>query len=186
MTPKAKIKVSKFLCLLLRHTPEAVNAQGWASTTEVLVALKAKFAGITPSVLNEIVVEDDKQRYSFSLHGELIRANQGHSIPVDLGLVAVAPPEYLFHGTARKTLWLIRRDGLLPMDRQYVHLSSSLDTARLVGKRHGDPIVLTVLAEKMSEKHTFYRSENGVWLTIAVPIEFLHFEEDDAERADHL
>lgn len=180
MTPKEKIKVSKYLCLLLRHNPSAgnlvIDGAGWANTTNVLIALKDRFAGVSLSVLKEIVAEDDKQRYSFS--GESIRANQGHSIPVDLGLVEAVPPECLLHGTARKTLWMIRRDGLLPMDRQYLHLSETHETAVKVGKRHGDPVVITVRALEMHRSGlSFFRSENGVWLTKSVPVEYLDFGE---------
>lgn len=177
MTPKLKIKVSKYLCLLLRHHPELANirmdASGWCDTHDVLRALKEKFAGITPTILQEIVGEDDKQRYSFSAHCETIRANQGHSVPVDLGLVDHVPPEFLFHGTAKRTLWLIQRDGLRPMDRQYVHLSNDIETAMAVGKRHGDPVVLIVRAHDLhSAGHEFYQSENAVWLTSDVPVEY--------------
>ena len=183
MTPKEKVKISKFLCLLLRHDPAVgnitVDAHGWASVQEVLRALKNRFAGITHTSLKEIVAEDDKQRYSFSGHEKCIRANQGHSFAVDLDLVDVEPPEYLFHGTSRKTLWMIRRDGILAMTRQFVHLSNDRETAKVVGNRHGgDPVVILIRAWDMHASGlSFFRSTNGVWLTNQVPTDYLVFEE---------
>lgn len=176
MTPKQKIKASKFLSLLLRHKPDAggitLDAAGWARCDSVIEALRTKGHPVTASILQEIVAEDDKQRYT--LAGHRMRANQGHSIPVDLGLVSVPPPEHLFHGTADKALWLIFRDGLLPMARQHVHLSEDVETATKVGKRHGEPKVITVRAAQMAANgYDFYRSDNGVWLTKAVPLAYL-------------
>lgn len=193
MTPKQKIKASKFLCLILRHKPEVggivVDSEGWANSQSVLRALQDNFAGMTNTILQEIVAEDEKQRYSFSPHMANIRANQGHSLPVELGLVEIEPPEFLFHGTAKKTVWMIRRDGLLPMDRQYVHLSETEETAIKVGKRHGEPVVLIVRAWEMYALGglSFFRSENGVWMSQAVPSDYLIFRElsDDEQETDH-
>jgi putative RNA 2'-phosphotransferase len=181
MKAKKKIKVSKFLSLILRHHPGAggitLTKEGWASTADVLKSLQKNFEGVTRSVLREIVAEDDKRRFAFGKHGDLIRANQGHSIDVDLGLIPVDPPDILFHGTARSTIWLIQRDGIRPMQRQYVHLSPDPETAEKVGKRHGDPYVIMVKAAEMADDGmSFYRSENGVWLTDWVPVEYLCFE----------
>lgn len=178
MTPKQKIKASKFLSLLLRHKPDAggitLDAAGWATCDSVIDALRAKGHPVTPSILHEIVAEDEKTRYALDPHTRRIRANQGHSVPIDLGLIRVPPPEYLFHGTADKTLWLILRDGLLPMARQHVHLSEDVATAIKVGKRHGEPVVITVKAAQMAaDGYAFYRSDNGVWLTQAVPVDYL-------------
>ena len=183
MTDKEKIKASKFLSLILRHKPEEANikldAQGWGRTSDILAALKARYEGMSLKVLKEIVAEDEKQRYSFSdASGHKLRANQGHSIPIDLGLVPVTPPEQLFHGTAQKTLWMIRRDGLRPMTRQLVHLSEDRDTAAAVGKRHGEPVVILVnAADMVANGWDFYKSENGVWLVDRVPVEYLIFED---------
>ena len=183
MTPKEKIKASKFLSLILRHDPAAggitLDAQGWASTQDILNALKQRFP-ITLKIFREIVTEDEKQRYSFSSYGECIRANQGHSISVDLGLVDVQPPEFLFHGTSQKTMGLIWRDGILPMSRQYVHLSNDIETAIKVGQRHGDVVVLSVRAYDMFSIGglAFYLSENGVWLTHRVPQEYIEIVEE--------
>ncbi len=177
MTPKQKTKASKFLSLILRHNPTAgdivLDAQGWASTLSVLEALKQRFP-ITLAMLQEIVSDDAKKRYSFNGHGECIRANQGHSIPVDLGLISIQPPAVLFHGTSQRVINLIWRDGILPMSRQYVHLSDNIVTATLIGKRHGEPVILNIRAFDMfAAGHEFYQSENGVWLTNKVPIEYI-------------
>lgn len=176
MTLKQKIKISKHLSRLLRHQPEMVDVRG--DVQSVLAVLQVSFAGVTLAVLREIVSEDEKTRYSFSPRAECIRANQGHSVPVDLGLPEIEPPEVLFHGTAQRTLWLILRDGLRPMDRQYVHLSGDITTALAVGKRHGEPVVLIVRAwDLFGSGHEFYRSDNGVWLTASVPSEYLSVHE---------
>lgn len=117
---------------------------------------------------------DNKQRYSFNADKTRIRANQGHSIPVDLDLLPVEPPKTLWHGTATRFADSIGQQGLLPMGRQYVHLSSDFNTAVNVGKRHGKPLIYEIDAEAMYKAGcVFYRSENGVWLTNAVPVDYL-------------
>lgn len=184
MTPKEKIKASKYMSLLLRHKPEVANLtlddKGYVRTTDLLKALKERFAGVSLTILREIVAEDEKQRYSFNDEFyQKIRANQGHSLDVDLALAPAVPPEMLYHGTAMKTLPLIRCSGLLSMGRQYVHLSDNVDTARIVGKRHGDPTVLQVLTgEMVRDCMEFFKSENGIWLTNRVPPEYLVFEDE--------
>jgi putative RNA 2'-phosphotransferase len=186
MTPKEKIKASKFISLLLRHLPSAggivLDANGWANTHDLVKALRTKYPVMSIAILKEIVSEDSKQRYVFSAHNIKIRANQGHSLDVDLGLVQIEPPKFLYHGTAQNKIWMIRKDGLIPMKRQYVHLSDNHDTAISVGKRHGEPVVITVKSGLMAE-FVFHKSENGVWLTKHVPVEYLSFEENgDVER----
>lgn len=167
-------KVSKYLCLILRHKPEEagikLDKNGWAKVEDLLVGVSKKYA-IDMGMLEEIVATDEKQRYSFNKDKTKIRANQGHSIPVDLELQPVEPPEYLYHGTGEKYRWSIESVGLIPKSRQYVHLSDSFTTATNVGSRHGNPIVYRVKAKQMTEAgFIFYRSENGVWLTERVPV----------------
>lgn len=172
MNSKQRIKASKCMSFLLRHGGVPLDPMGWATIADVLAAVHQRGLPVTPTILREIVDTDEKQRYS--LDGARIRANQGHSVAVDLGLRPIEPPAVLFHGTAAKSLGLIWRDGLLPMGRQYVHLSQQPETANVVGRRHGEPVILTVRAYDMfMAGHPFYRSANGVWLTLAVPIEFL-------------
>jgi putative RNA 2'-phosphotransferase len=176
MTSKQQTKIGRYLCFMLRHDPTLLDAHGWAKTSAVVAVLQQQFAGINLASVRKIVAEDTKNRYSFNQTGDRIRCNQGHSVAVDLQLVPVQPPEQLFHGTARKSEWLIRRDGLLPMSRQYVHLSSDGETANVVGRRHGEPLVLTVQSGIMfRDGHVFYLSANGVWLCDQVSPVYLEF-----------
>ena len=167
------IKISRYISLILRHKPEEIgitlDEHGWANVSELLNGV-----GIDMSTLEQIVATDDKQRYSFNEDKTLIRANQGHSVPVDVELDEVEPPEYLWHGTGEKYAQSISQMGLIPKSRLYVHLSSDTETALTVGKRHGTPIIFRVNAEKMyQDGFKFYRSVNGVWLTKHVPVDYL-------------
>ncbi len=174
------IKISKFLSLVLRHNPSkigiALDSEGWVAVDELLQASHCANVPLTRELLEQIVEQNDKQRFSFSTDGLKIRANQGHSIPVDLGLESQTPPEILYHGTATRFLSSIEQQGLISKGRNQVHLSPDEQTAIKVGQRHGKPVVLHVLAQKMCEHGLlFYRSANGVWLTDSVPREFLRF-----------
>ena len=170
-------ETSRYLSLILRHKPEAagiaLDEHGWANVAELVDSI-GKTQPFDFKALEEIVRADEKQRYSFNEDGTLIRANQGHSVPVDVELDVVAPPEFLWHGTGQKYASAIDRDGLIPKSRLYVHLSDDVDTAIRVGARHGKPVVYRVLAAQMeSSGYLFYRSRNGVWLTKAVPAKYL-------------
>lgn len=141
---------------------------------ELLQAARRAGVALDRATLERVVGENDKQRFALSGDGRRIRASQGHSVPVELGLEPVAPPEVLFHGTAEGSVDAIRREGLRPGRRTHVHLSADHATAVAVGRRHGRPVVLRVLAGRMHRAgHAFYRSENGVWLTDQVPAEHL-------------
>ncbi|MBP0973091.1 MAG: RNA 2'-phosphotransferase [Oscillospiraceae bacterium] len=171
-------KLSKFLALVLRHQPEAagitLDEHGWADVEALLAGFAAAGHPIDRAVLEEIVRTDEKRRYAFNEDGTLIRANQGHSVPVDVELQETAPPEYLYHGTAERFVSAIRAEGLKPMSRLYVHLSKDVETAQKVGTRHGKPHIFRVAAGDMARQgHVFYLSANGVWLTKAVPPQFL-------------
>lgn len=168
---------SIYLSLILRHKPEqagiTLDKNGWAKVDELIKGVSKKYP-IDIDILEEIVATDSKQRYSFNEDHTLIRANQGHSIPVDVELEQVKPPEYLYHGSATKYMGLIERDGLIPKSRLYVHLSSNVNTAIIVGKRHGSPVVYRVSSGEMCRNgFIFYRSANGVWLTERVPTDYL-------------
>jgi putative RNA 2'-phosphotransferase len=176
------IKLSKLLSLVLRHNPGVLgltlDAQGWVAVDDLLAAAQRHGHALDTATLAQIVADNSKQRFAFSPDGTRIRANQGHSIPVELGLEPITPPELLYHGTARHLLTSIRESGLERRSRQHVHLSADTDTATAVGKRHGVPIVLTVAAGAMQAAgFAFYRSANGVWLTDHVPPEYLGFPE---------
>lgn len=173
-------EISKYLSLILRHKPSAIgislDEHGWANVDELLAGIAVNYP-INMELLEEIVRSDNKQRYSFNDDKTLIRANQGHSIPVDVELEKKEPPKYLWHGTGQKFVESIDAQGLIPKSRLYVHLSADYDTALNVGKRHGTPVVYKVDSQKMAaDGYDFYQSINGVWLSKKVPIKYLHKE----------
>ncbi|WP_369977163.1 RNA 2'-phosphotransferase [Xanthomonas bundabergensis] len=175
---------SKFLSWVLRHQPQAIglqlDAQGWASI-ETLLRLAQPTHPLTRAQLQRVVAHSDKQRFALSADGLRIRANQGHSLSVDLGLASALPPPQLYHGTATRFLEAIRREGLRPGQRQHVHLTASPGTALQVGQRYGQAVVLTVRTQAMAEAgHAFHRADNGVWLTAQVPVAFIDFAGADA------
>ena len=165
---------SKFLSLILRHKPQIVGLEldehGWAEVDELISRVK----NLDLATLEQIVATDEKQRYSFSADKKLIRANQGHSIPIDVELEQLKPPEILYHGTAESFCSSIVARGLLKMSRLYVHLSGDIETATKVGRRHGKPKIFLVESLKMfGDGYKFFRSVNGVWLTEHVPAVYL-------------
>jgi len=169
--------ISKFLSLVLRHQPETIglrlDAQGWANVDELLS--KAADQGLNRTLLEQIVQESDKQRFAFSPDGQRIRANQGHSLHVDLALQPQPPPERLFHGTARRHQASIFAAGLEKRQRQHVHLSADIATAQAVGRRYDrQPLLLSIDAQGMlAEGHVFYCSANGVWLSEHIPPQYI-------------
>ena len=178
MDEKRRVKVSKYLSRHLRHDPQRLGLTlqlgGWVPVADLLAAMARHNMTLSRADLDEIVQTSDKQRYSYSEDGTLIRANQGHSVPVDLQLTPRVPPDVLYHGTARHLMEAIRRDGLLKMSRHHVHLSLDRQTARVVGARHGHPLVWAVDAAGMQrDGHLFYCSANGVWLVEHVPPGYL-------------
>lgn len=169
-------RASRWLAWALRHAPGeagiAVDAQGWADVDEVVAAMRAAGHRIDHDGLAALVAADAKGRYAMA--GGRIRAVQGHSVDVDLGLVPAEPPAVLWHGTVERALPAILRDGLAPMGRHDVHLSADPATARAVGARRGRPVVLRVDAAAMAAAgHRFRQAANGVWLVERVPPEFL-------------
>lgn len=176
-----KDKLSVFISLILRHKPDAAGIEldehGWANVEELIEGTKSSGRKIDMDILEEIVASDEKGRYSFNEDKSLIRANQGHSVPVDVELREQEPPEFLYHGTAERFLENIQTEGLKPMSRLYVHLSEDIETATKVGKRHGEPVILQVYSGEMfKEGNKFYLSANGVWLTKFVPAKYLDTE----------
>lgn len=177
------VSISRFLSKILRHRPELIgitlDEHGWADVNELLEKMSGQYP-ITMEILEEVVRKNDKQRYSFNEDKTRIRANQGHSIPVDVELKNAEPPEFLWHGTGEKSVNSIDKQGLLPMKRLYVHLSKDVETAKKVGKRHGKPCLYRVLSGEMArDGYDFYLSVNGVWLTKKVPVRYL--EKRDVE-----
>lgn len=180
MDERRTVKVSKYLSKHLRHQPERIgltlDAGGWVEMDTLIAAAAAHGFHFSREELDHVVTTNDKQR--FAIEGTRIRASQGHSIDVDLGLPPATPPPYLYHGTVAHSLDAIRAEGLRPMNRHDVHLSADRETATRVGARRGRPVVLTVDAGAMRrDGHVFHRSANGVWLTQAVPPRYLRFPE---------
>lgn len=190
MTPRPKqnpdagrfTEISKFLSYVLRHAPASIgielDRQGWAGVGELLDGAAKAGKPFSLADLQHVVETNDKKRFAFSADGMKIRASQGHSVGIDLGLQSISPPLSLYHGTSTHFLDSILREGLKPGNRQKVHLSIDLETATAVGARHGKPVVLRVASGKMNEHGlAFWRADNGVWLTDAVPPLYLSVAE---------
>lgn len=175
---KQDIALGRFLSLVLRHHPQAafvtLDAHGWADVEALLSGCSRAGKPLDREDLERIVQENSKQRYSFNEDHTKIRANQGHSLPVDVELTQAVPPDVLYHGTATRFLDSIRQKGITAASRQYVHLSADVDTARTVGARHGKPVVLVVDTRTMvQDNQLFYRSKNQIWLCRAVPWQYV-------------
>jgi putative RNA 2'-phosphotransferase len=174
------IHISKFLSLVLRHKPETVGMTfekgGWLKVDDLIQGAKEAGVELDKELLRAVVEHSERKRFSFSEDGLKIRANYGHSIPIDLAIEAVEPPEFLFHGTAVRFIEAIRKEGIVPQGRQYVHLSPDEQTAGEVGRRHGVPIVFTIQSRLMHENgFKLYPTDSGIWLTETVPPEFIIF-----------
>ena len=170
--------ISKFMSLVLRHKPEEIGLQldenGWTSVEELITKMNENGVSVDRETINKVVETNDKKRFAFNEDETLIRASQGHSIDIELDLPAAMPPDILYHGTTEKYLESIFKEGLKKQSRQYVHLSITIETAKAVGGRHGKPVILLINARAMHESgYKFYLSENKVWLTDAVPVEFI-------------
>jgi putative RNA 2'-phosphotransferase len=175
------VRISKFLSLVLRHEPAkaglTLDSAGWVEVDAVLRGCAAADVRLTRAELDAVVAQSEKQRFAFNEDRTRIRANQGHSVEVQLDYEAVPPPDVLYHGTADRFLASIRAAGLRKGERHHVHLSADRKIAIEVGRRHGRPVVLTIAAGAMHRAgHAFFRSANGVWLTEHVPAEFLSGE----------
>jgi len=182
MKEKDRNKISKFLSLVLRHKPVTIGLQldenGWVDVLELMAKSAAGGQAFTREELEEVIALNDKQRFAFDDTRTRIRANQGHSIEVELQLEACPPPELLYHGTVERFLGSIRAEGLRKMNRNHVHLSADRETARRVGDRRGEAIILTVRSGEMSRDGLeFFVSDNGVWLTDAVPVKYIQYEQ---------
>ena len=173
---------SKFLSLVLRHKPEEIGINldpaGWVVVSDLLDACKRHGFQITFEELETVVATSDKKRFAFNEDKAMIRANQGHSVEVELGYQPQEPPDILYHGTAERFLSSIREKGLVKGSRHHVHMSKDVETAKKVGQRHGKPVVLKIKSKLMHQSGAiFYLSDNGVWLTEQVLPEYL--EETD-------
>ena len=183
MNEKTAKSLSKFLSLVLRHSPETISLKldenGWADVEELIEKCSKNGNSLNPltaELLNYVVENNDKKRFTFNEYKTKIRASQGHSISVELNLAETEPLEYLYHGTVGKFLDSIKKEGLQKMSRQQVHLSKDRETAANVGSRRGVPQILTVRSGEMfKDGFKFYLSENNVWLTDEVPAKYIEF-----------
>lgn len=180
MNEQQKKSVSKFLSLILRHQPEVIgitlDENGWTDVDELIAKMNANGHRISFDQLEEVVETNDKQRFAFSDDYNKIRASQGHSVNISLGLDPQEPPEYLYHGTVARFLNSIRKEGLQRMSRQHLHLSRDRETAVKVGSRRGIPVILNISSGAMhKDGFLFYLSDNGVWLTDHVPAKYINF-----------
>jgi putative RNA 2'-phosphotransferase len=178
---QSRLSYGKFLSLVLRHKPETIglilDPQGWADVNRLLDGSRKRNLKLDRETLIRIVEADDKQRFQFSLDGLNVRACQGHTIPVDLKLDPIAPPDRLYHGTTERFLPSILKRGLVKGRRLYVHLSPDKETARKVGSRRGPVSILEIRSGEMHQNgFRFYLSANGVWLTDHVPAQYLKFK----------
>jgi putative RNA 2'-phosphotransferase len=178
ISEKETTRISKFLSLVLRHKPETIGIEldenGWTDVSMMIDKINQTDLNIDFEILKYVVDTNPKKRFAFNATFDKIRANQGHSVDVELGYVSLQPPAVLYHGTSIKTLDVILKNGLQKMNRHHVHLSADVETAIKVGQRHGKPFIFAVRADEMfQKKYDFYRSENGVWLTDHVPAAFL-------------
>ncbi len=172
--------ISKFLSLVLRHKPEEIgismDANGWVDVDELIEKCTSRNMYLDFETLEEVVLTNDKQRFAFNDEYTKIRANQGHTVNVDLEFEPTKPADFLYHGTVEKYLTNIKSNGLQKMKRLHVHLSKDLETAIKVGSRRGQPIILKINASKMHEDgYPLYLSKNGVWLCDEVPVEYIEF-----------
>jgi len=176
---KKNTDISKFLSYVLRHQPEAIGLsldnEGWAIISDLILCSVKEGYTLDNNLLRNIVDSSDKKRFTISDDGLRIRAAQGHStLQVNIAYTEKKPPDILYHGTASRFISAIREQGLIPLSRQYVHLSSDEDTAIQVGQRHGKPVVLKIKALNMYEQgFKFFQADNGVWLTDTVPYWFI-------------
>lgn len=181
MNEKTAKTVSKFLSLVLRHSPEKIGLKldenGWADVEELIIKCSQKGNKLDKILLDYVVENNDKKRFAYNEDKTRIRASQGHSISVELDLAATEPAEYLYHGTVGKFMESIQKEGLKKMSRQHVHLSKDKETAVKVGSRRGVPQILTVRSGAMHrDGFKFYLSENNVWLTDEVPAKYIEFK----------
>jgi len=177
--------ISKFLSLILRHQPEKIglqlDPQGWADVDQLMRNAPKAGYSIDRSILEHVVITNNKKRFAFNEDGTKIRASQGHSIAIDLDSLPQEPPKVLYHGTGQHSLAAILKEGIQKRARQHVHLSSDVPTAINVGRSHGKPVVLEIAALAMHrQQHLFYLSANKVWLTDVVPPQFIRLVDEDA------
>jgi putative RNA 2'-phosphotransferase len=187
ITEKENTRISKFLSLVLRHQPDAIHIQldeqGWTDVDVLIRQLNHHNFRISFEELKYVVASNSKKRFAFNEDCTKIRANQGHSVDVELGYEAQEPPEVLYHGTAGRFLESIMKTGLQKQARHHVHLTADPQTTVSVGQRYGKAVVLRIRALEMFKKgHAFYLADNNVWLTGHVPAEYIQETETTQTR----
>ncbi|MCG8702451.1 MAG: RNA 2'-phosphotransferase [Bacteroidales bacterium] len=175
---KHHTKLSKFLSMVLRHKPEVIeitlDSNGWTSVSQLLEKMNSYGKQIDFETLEVILETNNKKRFSFNEDKTKIRANQGHSVEIELGYERKYPPSVLYHGTSDKNVVSIYKSGIQKKKRHHVHLSKDIETAKSVGQRHGKPVIFEILTEEMhNEGYEFFESKNGVWLTDEIPVRFI-------------
>ena len=180
MNEKEIRRKSKYLSLVLRHQPETIGIEldesGWVEVEELLACLQRHGKTMSRETLELVVQTNDKQRFSFNEERTRIRANQGHSVEIDLGYEPAVPPEILYHGTPQQFVEIISREGLRKMQRHHVHLHVDEEIGLTVGKRRGKPVLLKIRALEMHQAGCeFFVTPNQVWLTDNVPVEYIEF-----------
>ncbi len=180
MTKDRLVKLSKFLSYILRHNPDMLDLEmdtaGWVNINALVEKVRKRDKSITHNEIMTVVELNGKKRFSISVDNYFIRANQGHTVKVELGYEAVEPPTFLFHGTVQRYLDSIRKKGLDKKGRHHVHLSPDVETAAIVGKRKGEPVILKIKAKEMyTNNYKFFCTDNNVWLTVGVPLEYIIF-----------
>ena len=184
MWPKQQLtSTSKFISYVLRHKPESIqitlDEHGWVSIADLISAAQKHGQPLDEAELREVVRTCSKQRFSIDASDTKIRANQGHSIQIDLALEPQKPPAVLYHGTATRFLNSILNQGLLAGSRHHVHMSEAIDTAKSVGLRYGSPVILQIDCDAMvADGYVFFQSENQVWLCDSVPAKYLKQKSD--------
>ena len=178
---KSDKEISKFMSLVLRHQPEKINIildeNGWTDVAIFLSQMNTKGFSVDMKKLEEIISINEKQRFALNDTKDRIRANQGHSVEIDLGLSPTEPPQILYHGTSQNAISSIKEQGITKQNRQHVHLSAQIETAINVGSRHGKVVVLTIKALEMHQNgEIFYISDNGVWLTDMIENKYIDFK----------
>ena len=178
---KSDKEISKFMSLVLRHQPEKINVvldeNGWTDVAIFLSQMNTKGFSVDMKKLEEIISINEKQRFALNDTKDKIRANQGHSVEIDLGLSPTEPPQILYHGTSQNAISSIKEQGITKQNRQHVHLSAQIETAINVGSRHGKVVVLTIKALEMHQNgEIFYISDNGVWLTDMIENKYIDFK----------
>jgi putative RNA 2'-phosphotransferase len=168
-------RLSKLLALFLRHRPEEAGLQidtyGFVPLDEMLKAIQERYPEVVEGDIRKLIEGASQQRFEISDRG--IRAVYGHSFFVEMDGEPIQAPEVLYMGCLRKEVERFRTDGIKPVDRYYVHLSMSRETAAERSHQPGDACVVEVAAaQAQAAGHQFYQ-RGEVVLTLEIPAQFV-------------